>query len=73
MNFDVLWYTRNFHIYKEINIPCLNDFIQRLNINGHLALENVDHHAFDTLAEYDHQIPINRKRSKTGLRFNTLL
>ena len=42
---DMLWYVRNFHIYKVIDIPRLNDFIQNLNLNFHLALENVDNRA----------------------------
>ena len=70
---DMPWYIRNFHIYKDINIPRLNDFIQYLNLNFHLALENADNHALNTLVEYDHQNSINRKRPKTGLRLNILL
>ena len=51
------WYVGNVHIYKEIYIP------------RHLALENEDNRALNTLAEYDHNNPINRKRAKT--RFYT--
>ena len=42
------WYVRNFHIYKGSDIPRLNDFMQYLNLNFHLALENVDNHAKHT-------------------------
>ena len=68
---DIPWSVRNFHIYKEINIPRLNDFIQHLNLNFHLALENIDNHALNTFAEYHHSNPIKRKHPKTGLRLNT--
>ena len=70
---DMPWYVRNFHIYKEIELPRLNDFIQHLNIKFYLALENKDNNALNTLAEYDHNDPSNRKRPKTVLRVNTLL
>ena len=70
---DTLYCIRNFHIYKGINIARLNDFIQRLNLNFHLTLENMCNHALNTLAEYDHNNPINMKRPKTGLRLNILL
>ena len=70
---DMPWYVRNFHIYKEIELPRLNDFIQHLNIKFHLALENNDNNALNTLAKYDHNDPSNRNRPKTGLRLNTLL
>ena len=64
---------RNFHIHKEIELPRLNDFIQHLNLNFHLVFENTDDIALNTLAEYDHNDPRNRRRVKTGLRLNTLL
>ena len=67
------WFVRNFHIYKEIELPSLNDFIQHLNLKFHLALENNDNNALNALAEYDHNDPRNRKRPKTGLPLNTLL
>ena len=43
--FDIPWYGRNYHIYKEINIPRLNDYIQQLNLHFHLVLENSDESA----------------------------
>ena len=67
------WCVRNFHNYKEIDIPCLNDFMQHFNLNFHLTLGNVDNRALNTLVEYNHNSPINRKRPKTGLPLNTLL
>ena len=67
------WYFRNFYIYKEIDIPRLNDFMQHFNLNFHLSLGNVDNCTLNTLVEYDHNNPINRKRPKTGLHLNTLL
>ena len=67
------WYVRNFHIYKETELPRLNDFMQHLNLNFHLALENTENNALNALAEYDHNYLTNRKRLKTGLRLNTLL
>ena len=70
---DMPWYVQNFHIYKEIEHPRLKDFIQHLNIKFHLALENNDNNALNTLAEYDYNDPSNRKRPKTSLRLNTLL
>ena len=66
------WYVWNFHIYKEIELPRLNDFMQHLNWNFHLPLENTENNILNTLAEYDHNDPINRKRTKTGVRLNTL-
>ena len=27
---DMPWYVQNFHVYKEIELPHLNDFIQTL-------------------------------------------
>ena len=47
--------------------------MQHLNLNFHLALENIDNRALNTLVEYDHNNLLNRKRPKTGLRLNTLL
>ena len=70
---DKPWYVRNFHIYKEIDIPCFTDFMQHLNFNFYLALENMDNCALDTLVEYDYNNPINTKRPKTYLHLNTLL
>ena len=67
------WYVRNFHVYTEIELPMLNDFIQHLNLNFHLASENTDKYALNTLAAYDHYDPSNRKCPKRGLRLNTLL
>ena len=48
-------------------------FIQHLNVNFHLAIENTENNALNTLAEYDLIDPINRKCPKTGLRLNTFL
>ena len=70
---DMPWYVWNFHIYKEIELPRLNDFIQNLNIKFHLALETNDNNSLNTLAEYDHKDTSNRRLPKTGLRRNTLL
>ena len=70
---DMPWYVRNFHIYKEIELPRLNDFIQHLNLNFHLALENTDNNALNILAEYDHNDTSNRKLSKAGLHLNPLI
>ena len=67
------WYVRNFYIYEEIDILRLNDFMQYLSLNFHLALENIYNRSLNTFVEYDHNNPINRKRPKTGLRLNTLL
>ena len=67
------WYARNFHIYKEIGLPRLNNFIQHLNLNFHLALENTDNNALNTLAVYDRYDPSTRKSPKTGLHLNILL
>ena len=67
------WYVRNFHIYKEIELPRWNDFIQHLNLNFHLALENTDSIALNAFAAYDHYDLLNRKCRKTGLRLNTVL
>ena len=61
------------YIYKEIELPRLNDFMQHLNLNFHLALENTENNALNTLAEYDHNDPINRMRSKANLLLNYLL
>ena len=66
------WCVRNFHVYKEIDIPRLNEFMQHLNLNFPLPLENIDNRALNTLVEYDHNNPMNRKRPKTGLRLNNL-
>ena len=66
------WYVRNFHIYKEIEFPHLNNFMH-LNLNFHLALENTENDALNKLAEHDHNDPIKRKRPKTDLRLNILL
>ena len=44
-----LIFFRNFHIYKEIDTPRLNDFMQFLNLNFHMALENIDNRALNTL------------------------
>ena len=49
------------------------DFFQHLNIKFHLALEDNDNNALNTLAEYDHNDPSNRKRPKISLHLNTLL
>ena len=67
------WYVQKFYIYKEIDIPRLNDFNQHFNLNFHLALENIDNVTLNTLAEYDHNNPVNRKFPKIGLRVSTLL
>ena len=37
---NVSGYVRNFHVYKEIDIPRFNHFIQYLNKNFYLVLEN---------------------------------
>ena len=58
---------RNFYIHKQIDIPCLNDFIQHLNFNFHLSLDNVDNRVLNALAEYDHKNPIYGKLPKTDL------
>ena len=34
---DILWYVRHFHMYKEIDIPRLNKFMQHVNINFPLS------------------------------------
>ena len=65
------WCVRNFHIFKEIELPCLNNFIQHLNLNFHLALENIENNALNTLEEHAHNDPTYRERSKTDLRLNT--
>ena len=44
------WCVRNFHVYKEIDIPRLNEFMQHLNLNFPLPLENIDNRALNTLA-----------------------
>ena len=49
---DMPCYVRNFHIYKDIDIPRLNDFIH-LNLNFHLVLEYIANRVLNTLAEYD--------------------
>ena len=54
---DMPWYVRNFHIYKEIELSGLKDFIRHLNLNFHLALENTKNNALNTLAEYDEKDP----------------
>ena len=56
----MIGYGGNFHIYKETGLR-LNDFMQHLNLNFHLALINAENSASNTLAEYDHNNPINRK------------
>ena len=67
-------YIRIFYIYKEIAIPrTMNNFMQHLNLNFHLALENIDNRAFITLAECDDNNSINWECPKTGLHRNTLL
>ena len=43
------------------------------NLNFHLDSENIDNRALNTLVEYDHNNPINRKHPKTGLCLNSLL
>ena len=40
--FDMAWYVRNFHSFKEAELPRLIDFIQNLNLNFHLAIENTE-------------------------------
>ena len=47
--------------------------MQYLNLNFHLALENIDNRALNILVEYDHNNPINRKHPKTGLRLIPLI
>ena len=42
---DMPWYVRDFLIYKEIDVSRLNDFIQQINLNFYLVLENKDNHA----------------------------
>ena len=64
------WYVRNFHIYKEIDIPRLNDFMHCLNLNFPLALENIGNGALNTFVEHDHNNPVNRKRPKTDTHLN---
>ena len=59
---DMPWNVRNFHIYTEIELPRLNDFIQHLKLNFHLALENTENNVLNTLAEYDHNDSIIWKR-----------
>ena len=70
---DMTLYIRNFHIYKEIEILRLNDFMQHLNLNFHLALENIDNSALSTLTEYVHNNLTIRKHLKTDSCLNTLL
>ena len=70
---DMSWCVLNFHIYKEIDILSFNDFVQHLNFNFHLALENVDNRTLNALVEIDYNSPINWKSHKLGLLLNTLL
>lgn len=51
--YDVPYHVRKFHLYKEINFPKINTFIQHLNINFHLALETSEKSALNTLPAYD--------------------
>ena len=67
------WYVRNVHIYKVIDIPRLNDFLQHFILKFPSALENIENRALNKLAEYDYYNPINQKCPKTGRRLNTLL
>ena len=48
---DMPWYARNFYVYEEIGIILLNVFIKHLNLNFHLALENIDNRALNALVE----------------------
>ena len=65
-------YIQNVHIYKEIDIPFLNDFITHEHKFA-FGLENIGSRALNTLAEYDHNNSINRKHPNSGLSLNTLL
>ena len=47
--------------------------MQDFNLNFHLTLENIDNRALNTLVEYDHNNPINRKLPKTCVRLNNFL
>lgn len=47
--FDVPYYVRNFHLYKEIKYPKLNTFIQVLKINFYPSLENSENRALNSL------------------------
>ena len=66
-------YVRNFQICKEIETPRQNYFIQHLNLDIHLSLDNIENSVLKTLAEYNHKNPINGKNPKTVLSLNTLL
>ena len=70
---DMRWYARNFQVYKEIDIPSLNYFIEHVNLNFHLVLVNIDNRVLNTNANYDLNNPVNRKHLKTGLQLNTFL
>ena len=39
---DMAWHVWNFPIYKETELPRLNDFIPYFNLNFHLAFENTE-------------------------------
>lgn len=60
-------------MYKEINFPTLNDFMQHLIQNFHNSLSNSDNSALNTLPAYDHTDSSNRKRPKAALILNALL
>ena len=51
--FDMLQYIQNFHNYKSVELPRLNDFMQQLNLNFHLVLESIENNAFITVTEYE--------------------
>ena len=70
---DVLQNVKNYHIYKEINVARLNDYIQHLNLSFHLTSKKQDSPALNILVVYDYNRPVNGKKVKNGLHFNTLL
>lgn len=60
-------------MYKYINYPKLNTFIQDLNINFQLSLENSDNNALKSLLSYDIFDNRNRKkRPKVGAILDAL-
>lgn len=69
---NIPWYIYNRHIYKEIKTPRLRYFIQKLVINFHNNIPEVNNETLNNLAAY----PLtqeNRKRPRAALNLPALL
>lgn len=60
-------------IYKEINVPRLENFYEKLNINFHNSILNSNNSALNTLPAYDPVYTVDRKRPKVAINVTNLI